>query len=85
MENFVTSLILTGPVYLLVFNLISLSNYEQMQKLEIIVQNAFVNLGNLQVREVFQLDVKHKLNFLEEHGLGSVIKDEGMPYERTIE
>ena len=57
MENFVTSQILVGPVYLLVFNLISLSNYEQMQKLEIIVQNALVNLGNLQVREVFQLDV----------------------------
>ena len=29
-ENFITSQILAGPVYLLIFNLISLSNFEQM-------------------------------------------------------
>ena len=31
------------------------------------------------------MDLQHKLSFLEEHGLGSVVKDEGMPYEGTIE
>lgn len=47
LENFVASLVLTGPVYIMIYNLISLSEYEQLQKLEIIVQNASVNLANL--------------------------------------
>ena len=37
LENFITSQILAGPLYLLIFSLVSLSNFEQMQKLEIIV------------------------------------------------
>ena len=47
LENFVTSQILAGPVYLLLFNLISMANFEEMQKLEVIVQNSNVNLANL--------------------------------------
>ena len=56
LENFITSQILAGPVYLLVFNLISMANFEEMQKLEVIIENAQVNLANLQVKEVFQLN-----------------------------
>ena len=56
LENFVTSQILAGPVYILVFNLISIANFEEMQKLEVIFQNADINLAGLQVKEVFQLD-----------------------------
>ena len=37
LQNFVTSLILSGPVYLLMYNLISLSEYDQVQKLSIII------------------------------------------------
>ena len=51
-----TSQILAGPVYILVFNLISIANFEEMQKLEVIFQNADINLAGLQVKEVFQLD-----------------------------
>lgn len=53
LENFVTSLVLSGPVYILIYNLISLSEFDQIQKLEIIIKNAQVSLATLQVNEVF--------------------------------
>jgi len=56
LENFVTSLVLSGPVYILIYNLISLSEFDQIQKLEIIIKNAQVSLATLQVNEVFQLN-----------------------------
>ena len=37
LQNFVTSLVLSGPVYLLMYNLIILSEYDQVQKLSIII------------------------------------------------
>ena len=45
-------------MYLLVFNLISMANFEEMQKLEVIIENAQVHLANLQVKEVFQLNLE---------------------------
>ena len=56
LENFVTSLVLSGPVYILIYNLISLSEFDQIQKLEIKIKNAQVSLATLQVNEVFQLN-----------------------------
>ena len=53
LENFVTALILEGPVYILLYNLKALSEFDQLQKLSIIIQNAQVNLANLQISEVF--------------------------------
>ena len=47
-------------MYLLVFNLISLANFEEMQKLEVIIENAQVDLANLQVKEVFQLNLENE-------------------------
>ena len=46
-------MVLCGPIYILIYNLISLSEYEQIQKLDIIMKNAQVNLANLQVKDVF--------------------------------
>jgi len=60
LENFVTALVLEGPIYILLYNLIALSEYDQLQKLGIIVQNAQVNLANLQVSDVFQLSEEYK-------------------------
>ena len=45
---------------MLVFNLISLANFEEMQKLEVIIENAQVDLANLQVKEVFQLNLENE-------------------------
>ena len=47
-------------MYLLVFNLISMANFEEMQKLEVIIENAQVDLANLQVKEVFQLNLENE-------------------------
>ena len=33
-----------------------MANFEEMQKLEVIIENAQVDLANLQVKEVFQLN-----------------------------
>lgn len=60
-----TALLLTGPIYILVYNLISLSEFDKLQKLEIIVQNAQVNLANLQVKEVFQLNSNYRSQVVE--------------------
>ena len=45
---------------MLVFNLISMANFEEMQKLEVIIENAQVDLANLQVKEVFQLNLENE-------------------------
>ena len=45
---------------MLVFNLISMANFEEMQKLEVIIENAQVDLANLQVKEVFQLHLENE-------------------------
>ena len=66
LENFVTALILSGPLYIFIYNLISLSEFDQLQKLDIIVQNAQVNLANLQVKEVFQLSKDYKQTIIAE-------------------
>ena len=34
-----------------------MANFEEMQKLEVIIENAQVHLANLQVKEVFQLNL----------------------------
>jgi len=60
LENFVTALVLEGPIYILLYGLIALSEYDQLQKLGIIVQNAQVDLANLQVSAVFQMSEEFK-------------------------
>ena len=47
MDNFITSLVLSGPLYVFVFNILALSNQEDISKLQIIVQNANVSLQSL--------------------------------------
>ena len=60
-----TALILSGPLYIFVYNLMSLSEFDKLQRLDIIIQNAQVNLANLQVKEVFQLNEAFKASILE--------------------
>ena len=56
-----------------------------MQKLEIIVQNATVNLAHLQVKEVFQLDKEHKRSFIHGQDAESIVEGGNVPYSDTIE
>ena len=44
LENFITSLVLSGPIYIFMYCLLGIGNYEQIQKLQIIVQGANVSL-----------------------------------------
>ena len=37
-----------------------MANFEEMQKLEVIIENAQVDLANLQVKEVFQLNLENE-------------------------
>ena len=37
-----------------------MANFEEMQKLEVIIENAQVDLANLQVKEVFQLHLENE-------------------------
>ena len=60
LENFVTALVLEGQIYIFLYNLKALSEFDQLQKLTLIVQNAQVNLANLQIDEVFQLSEEYK-------------------------
>ena len=57
---------MSGPIYILIYNLISLSEFDKLQKLGIIVQNAQVNLANLQVKDVFQLNESYKATIVGE-------------------
>jgi hypothetical protein len=55
LDNFVTSLVLSGPLYIFVFAILGVTNYEQIMKLQIIIENANVSLQSLKVKDVFQL------------------------------
>ena len=37
LHGFLTATVLNGPIYMLIYNLISLSEYDQLQKLGIII------------------------------------------------
>ena len=56
-----------------------------MQKLEIIVENAMVNLSHLQVKEVFQLNTENKIKFMQDENMEDFLVEENIPYEETIE
>ena len=66
------------------FNLISIANFEQMQKLEVIFQNADINLAGLQVKEVFQLDRHDKSSFMQ-NNTESLLIEESPPFSETLE
>ena len=66
LDNFVTSLVLSGPLYVFVFAILGISYYEDVQKLQIIIQNANVSLQTLNVREVFQLRKERNDDVIEE-------------------
>ena len=60
MENFVTSLVLQGPIYIFAFCMLGMAHYEDIQKLQIILNHANVSLESLQVREAFWMKVKNE-------------------------
>ena len=66
------------------FNLISIANFEQMQKLEVIFQNADINLAGLQVKEVFQLDRHDKSSFMQ-NNVESLLIEDSPPFSETLE
>lgn len=56
LENFVISLVVRDQVYVFIFNLIQLSQYEAIKKLDFILQSAQVTLESLNVKPIFILD-----------------------------
>ena len=44
LDNFVTSLVLSGPLYIFVFAILGVTNHEQIMKLQIIIENANFSL-----------------------------------------
>jgi len=53
MENFVTAIVLQDDIYIFLFNLMTLSQFDQVQKLDFILKNSSVSLADLAVKEVF--------------------------------
>jgi hypothetical protein len=55
LENYCTSLVLDDVVYIFMYNLITLAQLDQVQKLESILKTQRVDLASLPVKEVFHL------------------------------
>ena len=55
LENYCTSLVLDDVVYIYMYNLITLAQLDQVQKLESILKTQRVDLASLPVKEVFHL------------------------------
>ena len=57
-ELFVLNHLLSGPVYIFMFNILSLARLEDIMMLKIVLDHVDASLPNLNVKEVFQLDLK---------------------------
>ena len=57
-ELFVLNHLLSGPVYIFMFNILSLARLEDIMMLRIVLDHVDASLPNLNVKEVFQLDLK---------------------------
>lgn len=68
LDNFVTNQVLSDAIYIFLFNLITMSQLNEIKKLSFIFQHAHINLKSLLVKEVFQLSPENRQTFLAEHG-----------------